>query len=81
MRVTSGDTGAVRLVMTVTREQELWAMALWVEKTRGEAGWLHIAQEQDRLLTAGDFDGVELWRSVGERFEQLRNPSGGDAGH
>ena len=46
-------------------------MALWVEKQHGENGWLHIAQQQDRLLEKGDFDGVKLWRKVGERFEEL----------
>lgn len=47
-------------------------MALWVEKAHGEKGWLHIAQEQDRLLAEGDFDGIKLWREVGVRFEKLQ---------
>ena len=58
--------------MTLTREQELWGMALWVEKHHGESGWLFIAQQQDRLLAERDFEGMKLWRSVGERFKQLR---------
>ena len=49
-------------------------MALWVEKQHGENGWLHIAQQQDRLLEAGDFEGIKLWRKVRERFEQLQIP-------
>lgn len=57
--------------MPVTRDQELWAMALWVEKTHGENGWLHISGQQDRSLAEGDFDGMKLWRQVGERFDQL----------
>ena len=66
--------------MTLSREQELWAMALWVERQHGENGWLHIAQEQDRLLASGDFEGVKLWRAVGQRFESLDNSkSGSDA--
>ena len=67
--------------MTLSREQELWAIALWVERARGEAGWLHIAQEQDRLLQAGDLDGVNLWRAVGERYERLRAAAGEPASH
>ena len=55
----------------LTRDGEIWGMALWVEKQHGENGWLHIAQQQDRLLEKGDFDGVKLWRKVGERFEEL----------
>lgn len=58
--------------MTLTRDQELWGMALWVEKHHGENGWLFIAQQQDRLLAEGDFEGMTLWRSVGERYEQLQ---------
>ncbi len=57
--------------MTLTRDQELWGMALWVEKIHGDAGWLHIALQQDRLLAAGDLDGVRLWRAVSARFERL----------
>ena len=66
--------------MTLSREQELWAIALWVERNHGENGWLHIAQEQDRLLGSGDFEGVKLWRAVGQRFEKLvKSQPGSDA--
>lgn len=57
--------------MVLTRDQELWGVALWVERTHGECGWFHIAQQQDRLLKAGDLDGVGMWRAVGERFDRL----------
>lgn len=57
--------------MPLTHEQELWGMALWVEKTYGEDGWLYIAQQQDRLQEEGDLDGLVLWRDVAIRFEQL----------
>lgn len=56
----------------MTRDQELWGMALWVEKTHGGNGWFHIAQQQDRLLAEGDLEGMKLWRSVGARWEKLR---------
>lgn len=58
-------------VSRLTRDQEIWGLALWVEKEHGENGWFHIAQQQDRLLKQGDFDGVALWHEVGERFEGL----------
>lgn len=58
--------------MTLTRDLEIWGMALWVEKHHGEQGWLFIAQQQDRPLADGDLDGVALWRAVGERFETLQ---------
>lgn len=39
-------------------------------------GWLYITQEHDRLVAAGDFEGMKLGRRVGERFEQLRDGQG-----
>lgn len=37
-----------------SRDQELWGVALWVEKHHGENGWFYIAQQKDRLLAAGE---------------------------
>lgn len=56
--------------MPLTRDQELWSVALWVE-THAETGWLFIAQQQDRLLAEGDLDGVAMWREVSRRYDQL----------
>lgn len=47
-------------------------MALWVERVHGDAGWLHIAMEQDRLLADGELDGIALWRNVQECWERLQ---------
>ena len=58
-------------VSSLIRDQEIWGMALWVEKQHGEIGWFHIAQQQDRLLEQADFGGVALWREVAKRFESL----------
>jgi len=55
----------------MTRDQELWGMALWVEKKHGDEGWLFIAQQQDRWLAEGDLDGMKLWREVDVRFTKL----------
>ena len=62
--------------LDLSRDQEIWGMALWVERVHGENGWFHIATQQDRLLAEGDFDGVALWRRVQCYWEQLReNPA------
>jgi len=55
----------------VTRDQELWGIAVGVEKTQADAGWLFIAQQLDRLLPAGDLDGLAMWREVSRRYEHL----------
>ena len=68
-------------IMPITREQELWGLALWVEKNHGPGGWLYIAQQQDRLLAEGEFDGVAMWREVAQRFEALQHKQGNATGH
>lgn len=75
------ETMTVSAVSELTRENELWGMALWVEKKHGADGWLHIAEQQDRLLAKGDPAGVTLWQKVGERFDELRAPPPIDKAH
>lgn len=65
--------------MAVTREQELWALALWVEREHGEDGNWFIGQ---RLLhfEAEDNEGaMRLWTDVAERYDQLKARSAGNA--
>lgn len=61
----------------LTRDQELWALALWVEKHHGTDGPGFIAEKVGELALAGEIGGVELWRTVAERFAQLSKPDGG----
>ena len=56
----------------MTRDQEIWSVALWVEKHHGRNGWLFISQQQDRLLAAADYDGMAMWRQVSQRLEALQ---------
>lgn len=37
-----------RASMTMTRDLELWGIALWLEKNHGEIAWFFPAQQQDR---------------------------------
>ena len=46
-------------------------MALLVKKHHGANGWFYFAQQQDRLLHAGEDEGVKLWKNVGERFRAI----------
>jgi hypothetical protein len=55
----------------VTRDQELWGVALWVEKTHGGCGPDHIAAQVSRLAAEGDEEGIAMWRAVAERFDKL----------
>ena len=50
----------------MTRDQEIWGIALWVEKTHGANGWFYIAQQQDRLIASADRQGISAEdRNVG----------------
>ena len=55
----------------MTRDQELWGIALWIEKTHGDEGPAHIASEVARLAALNDVDGIAMWRAVAERYDRL----------
>ena len=55
----------------MTREQEIWGIALWVDKNHGEGGSKFIAEQIGRLASAGDDEGISLWREVAQRYERL----------
>jgi hypothetical protein len=55
----------------MTRDQELWGVALWVEKTHGDQGADHIASQVARLAERGDEGGIAMWRAVGDRYDRL----------
>ena len=55
----------------MSRDQELWAVALWVEKRHGADGPRYIAEQVGRLALLDDSAGVDRWREVASRFDQL----------
>ncbi len=57
--------------VTISREKELWALALWVEEHHGPDGPAYIADQIARLASQEEPLGVSLWLNVAERFEQL----------
>lgn len=61
--------------MTLSRDQELWGMTVWVEKTHGFEGAQFIAEKIARLRRRGEDGGVALWQDVARRFEQLSERS------
>ena len=56
----------------VTRERELWALALWVEKHHGANGPRFIAEKVGKLALEGEQGGVDLWREVARRYDSLQ---------
>ncbi len=53
-------------------EHELWACALHVEKEHGDRAPDFIAERVRTLAMAGDMLGVERWKAIAEKFDQLR---------
>ena len=57
--------------MPVTREQEIWALALSVARKHGENAALYIVQRVAAFEQSGPPEAVSLWRQVQRRYEQL----------
>ena len=58
--------------MVLTREQELWGMALWVERHHGDRGADFIRDRIDKLDADNQAEGARLWREVEKRFGELK---------
>lgn len=54
---------------------ELWACAASVERQHGEKAPRHVAERIGALALAGDVDGVEAWKLIATRLDQLRSGS------
>ncbi len=50
---------------------ELWACALEVIRQHGEKAPVHIAERVGALALAGDVAGVETWKAIAARVDQL----------
>ena len=62
--------------MPLTRDQELWACAIAIERQHGEGAFLHAAMEIDRLNAEGERDAAGVWREVLKRLEALEANTG-----
>lgn len=55
----------------LNREQELWACALWIEKTHGDRGPAHIGDQAARMALKGDEAGIATWLAIADRYDAL----------
>jgi hypothetical protein len=62
-----GDPLAARM----TPDQERWAEALAVHKQHGEGAPSFVAERIGALALAGDIDGIERWKAIAARLDQL----------
>ena len=58
----------------MTRDQELWACALAIEREQGKGAFLHAAMEIDRLDAEGEWEAAGGWREVLKRLEAFEGP-------
>ena len=58
--------------MTVTREKEIWALALWVDREHGDDAEEFIAGKVLHFVERDDEGGRKLWEDVARRYVQLR---------
>lgn len=60
--------------MVLTRQQELWGMALWVEKHHSLDGHDYIERRIGELEVEGEAEGALLWQRVATFYSKLRTP-------
>lgn len=58
--------------MVLTRDRELWGIALQVENSHGAKGHEFITDKIELFERRGERGAVELWKQVRDRFEKLR---------
>ena len=56
----------------MTPEEERWAEALAVYRQYGVAASLHISERIGALALAGNQDGIDRWKEIAKRLDQLR---------
>jgi hypothetical protein len=59
----------------MNRDQQLWAMALHVERDHGANAAAFITWQVTRNVEAREPDRVLLWKAIGRRLEKLRSRS------
>lgn len=59
-------------MMHMTGERLIWACALAIEKQYGDAASDHVTARIAALAARDDEAGLERWRAIGARLDQLR---------
>ncbi len=59
------------ILRSMSPEQERWAEALAVERQHGARGPAFIAERIGALALVGDVEGVERWRAIATKYDQL----------
>jgi hypothetical protein len=57
----------------MTRDEEILAIALWVERTQGADGPLWITEQIGRMALDGDPGGIACWQAVARAWQGLQD--------
>ena len=55
----------------MTPDDELTAIALWVQRTQGANAQVYMAEQIGALALRGETAGIERWKAVAGRFQEL----------
>jgi len=58
-------------------ERELWSAAAMVQRQHGDQAPRFVAERIGALAVAGDAAGIEAWRAIAARLDQLTRASDG----
>ena len=59
------------MIHRVIDDRELWACALEVQPQHGERAPVFVAERIGALALAGDAAGVETWRAIASKMDQI----------
>ena len=59
----------------MNEDRARWSEALQVERTHGDSAPAFIVERIRALALAGDEAGIERWRQIAARLDQLRRPA------
>lgn len=58
--------------MPLSRAAETWAIALHLDKAKGDGAPLFVAERIGAMAEAGDVEGLMRWREIAGALDQLR---------
>lgn len=56
----------------MTRDEELLAVTLWVQRTQGASAAVYIAEQIGAQALRGDHAGVDHWKAVAAQYQALQ---------
>jgi hypothetical protein len=62
----------------ITPEQHVWACALAVERQHGPRAVVFAAERIGALVLQGDTAGVEMWKAIAARLDDLSQTDRGE---